>query len=434
MSRPIALVAALSVIAAVAGSASSFAAAPAPPDQRQVAPAADPSTLSKTDLAQLKAPTVLKKLKFAQGIEYQHVEVNDDDSITVVVTADSAAKAKSSRALAPSIRAELQAASADLEVKVEVRKISDQQVDSAADQIFDSLDKWAGDLAGLVHRVGPDYEKSAVIIGTTSDSAELKARAAAARFAVPVQFKIGKSPAATGRYTDTSPWAAGNALTATASEAGQKATCTQGFNWRRWSDNLGYASTAGHCYGIDWSVFTSNPNQRIGYVAGRWYASEGPTDFELIRITDGAVGPHVWVGPKITNDLRVVKDADNTNDNGNLGKVVCFSGANGGMNCGNIMKINQRLKFVNPHTGWEYWTQKLSCVRFASSESGFTFGDSGGPVLSTHTDGTVYAWGQTVGGTFDKNGVLDWDAECAAAFTPVVVISAAAGVSLITSP
>ena len=436
MSRPTALVAALALIAAVAGSASASATEPSAPDQGPVAAATSgPSSLSNTQLAQLKAHSVLEKATFAKGIEYQHVEVNDDDSITVVVTADSAARAKSSsRALAPSITADLQAASIDLGVKVEVRQISDKRLDAAADQVFDTLDKWAGDLAHLVNRVGPDYDQSAVIIGSAADSAELRARAAAARFGVPVRFKVGDSPTVTGRFDDTTPWTAGNALTAVAANAGRSASCTQGYSWRRWSDNVAYASTAGHCYGINTSVYNGNPNQRIGYVAGRWYANEGPTDFELIRPTVGSVDATVWVGPKVTNDHRVVKGADNANSNANISKVVCFSGANGGMNCGNIMSINQRIEFTNPDTNLKYWTRNLTCVRFASSASGFTGGDSGGPVLSTYSDGSAYAWGQTVGGWFFEDGTLDWDNECAGIFTPVVVISAAVGASLITSP
>ncbi|MDX3000211.1 hypothetical protein PWY87_00915 [Kribbella solani] len=384
--------------------------------------AGEPSGLSDADFAQFAADKILKRAALPAGVQYQHIDGSNHDSITVVVTTESPALARSA-AVTTSVQSHLRAAAIELPVQIKVAAVSDELLDATAGKVFETITAWAGDLAPLVNRIGPDYENSVVVIRSNTDSADLRKRAAAARFGVPLRFEVGKPAVLRGRYDDTTPWTAGNASTNIASHAGrQPADCTQGYSWRRWSDGINYASTAGHCFLGNENTYAGNPNQRIGYVAGRWYASDGPTDFELIRPTVGSVDASVWVGGPMTTDARTVTGVDNENSATNVSKTACFSGANGGTNCGTIKAIHQRILIWDDKSQVSHYTQNLTCVQLRKPPVG---GDSGGPVLSTYTDGSVFAWGQTVAGSGDPAD------PCGGIFTPVVAISAAVGATIV---
>lgn len=423
------LLAAFAVLAVATTSATAFAATPEPAQPTQPTQ----STVKKTELplvsdaylARAKARAALKNAAFPAGVHYQHLETADDGSLTVVVTGDSKARAKSS-ALTTGISEKLRAASVSSAVKVRFASIPDKTLDTAVGQLSD-YGKWAGDLAHLVTQVSADHTKSVVIIGSTVRSAELERRATA-RFKVPFRFVVSQPAKAKGRYKDDAPWSAGNALTHDISLIGQvgKATCTQGFSWRRWSDNLNYASSAGHCWQINQSVFNGVKEQRIGYVAGRWFTDLGPTDFELIRPTVGSVDATVWIGGPQTSDLRNVAGADNVNSDENIGETVCVSGANGGTTCGKITDANVTRTFTDEVGNPLYSIRNLTCVQMTSVFP--RGGDSGAPVLSTYSNRDAFAWGQFVGGNEDPANT------CNSSYTPVLAISAAVGASIILKP
>lgn len=426
MRRSTSLLAALALVAVGSTSVVASAAGPAAPKSTQPAVGkAELAALSEAYLSRAKARAALKNAALPEGVQYQHLETAADGSLTVVVTGDSKAKAKSS-ALTAGLGEKLRAASVNPDVKVRFASIPDKTLDAAADQISD-YGKWAGDLAHLVNLVSADDSKSVVTIGSSARSAELERRAAA-RFKVPLRFVVSKPVLAKGRYNDTSPWKAGNALTHDPDLIGQvgKSPCTQGFSWRRWSDNLNYASTAGHCWQINTSVFNGNKNQRIGYVAGRWFTNLGPTDFELIRPTVGSVAAKVWIGGPQTSDLRVVAGADNVNSDENIGEVVCSSGANGGTSCGEITDANVTRTFTDEFGNPLYSIRNLTCVQMTPNIP--AFGDSGSPVLSTYSNGNAFAWGQLIGG---NENTAD---PCNSVYTPVLAISAAVGATILTSP
>ncbi|MEU4294072.1 hypothetical protein AB0E63_38125 [Kribbella sp. NPDC026596] len=402
----------------VSAGATAAGASAAQPATRPSVSKADIAPLSEAYLARAKARAALKNTAWPAGVQYQHLETATDGSLTVVVTGDASAKAKSS-ALTATVSEKLRAASVNPDVKVRFAAIPDKTLNTAVDQLSD-FKAWAGDLAPLVNLVTADTTKSVVTIGSTVKSAELERRATA-RFKVPLRFVISQPMTRAGRYNDTAPWDAGNALTHVVGDIGQvgRAHCTQGFSWQRWSDNLNYASSAGHCWTINTNVFNGDPSQRIGYVAGRWFANFGPTDFELIRPTVGYVTATAWIGGPQTSDLRVVAGADNVNSDENIGADVCFSGANGGTHCGEITDANVTRGF-NDGTS----TRDLTCVKMPAGN--IVGGDSGGPVLSTYSNGKVHAWGQTVGTQADAN--------CAAVYTPVLAISAAVGATILVNP
>ena len=103
----------------------------------------------------------------------------------------------------------------------------------------------------------------------------------------------------------------------------------------------------------------------------------------------------------------------------NIGADVCFSGANGGTHCGEITDANVTRGFKDGTS-----TRDLTCVKMPAGN--IVGGDSGGPVLSTYSNGKVHAWGQTVGTQADAN--------CAAVHTPVLAISAAVGATILVNP
>lgn len=284
---------------------------------------------------------------------------------------------------------------------------------SLMESITTTRDEWAGNDASRIVALQGDPVTGVVRIGVTS-GADAVAREAVQHFGKDVTVITISAPHDfASRYNDISPWTAGNALwdAQFANRSVGQAICTQGFAWQ--SGGVAYASTAGHCGGTSW--FHISTAQRIGLVAGTYYGSPyNSTDVELIQLKSGSVDSSVWVGGQNTTDKRTVVDADNVAYA--TGFNVCSSGANGGLACATTFNAYTTVT-VNGVT-----VNNLTCATYYTSTRA-TFGDSGAPVLSTHTNGTVKAWGQTKGG----------DGICDLFFTKVYEISLATGRSIVVN-
>jgi hypothetical protein len=248
---------------------------------------------------------------------------------------------------------------------------------------------WGGPSAGQhLSAVSIDPETGAISISVDGDL-EALGQAAQRRFGPGVHVTLAPRPVRDfGRFDDTSPWTVGNAIWTEQYADRRYVDCTQGWNWRR-QDGILYTSTAAHCAAAGVSIFHASTTQRIGYVSSRYRNDGGSLDHEFIRITYGALDATVWVGGPGTGDQRTVVDADN---NGTMtGLDVCSSGAAGGLVCGEVEQVNKSITFTDGIT-----TNGLTCVlgTYGYATQG---GDSGGPWLRTHNDGTVKAWGQHVG-------------------------------------
>ena len=318
----------------------------------------------------------------------------------------------------------LRSASAEAPVVYQRVRYSARHLADVAERILDGRAAWGG--AAAVERVfaaapSPFSSRIEVRMTARDESVEAAARRA---FDVPLEFAVGQRPTATaGRYADTAPWTAGNALWFSAAAAGgSSAQCTQGFSWRL--QGVVYASTAGHCATRGTSVWNGNPQQRIGEVSHRYFSHNGPTDVEFIRITSGSAGDaSVWVGPALTLNQRWLTAVDNTTT---TYAEVCSSGANGGIACGRMSARNMPIEFVRPD-GSRYTIKGLTCVDVPAGHARPQPGDSGGPVLSTINTSTAKAWGQQVGTSRNTSETET----CDFMFTPALTISAVTGATIV---
>jgi len=281
--------------------------------------------------------------------------------------------------------------------------------------VLDQRASWGG-LPATKHVTGGRVDE---VTGKVSvyAKAEIPVLQAAARrrFGTKVEVRPAGAGRDDGRYNDTAPWSSGNALWVDQFVRGD-AHCTLGWNWRRWSDNQRYASTAGHCADPGESIFHASTTQRIGYVGTKYLNQNEHIDFEYVRITSGSVDNTVWVGGPGTSDLRRVVGADND-------FTVCSSGANGGLACGRITSRDGEA--INAQG---IRLTQLTCVEPLDPNVTTTGGDSGGPWLTTYKDGTVMAWGQHKG-----RYQCDSEPDDEMMFSSVKDISARAGASLIVS-
>ena len=309
-------------------------------------------------------------------------------------------------------------------VRIEYRsaRFSVQGAQKLLDTFMDTRATWGGASAKKhVVAASVDEVTGRLSAQATGDVAAIQA-AARKTFGANVAVRMGRGVTPTDRFGDSAPWTAGNAIWFDQYERGL-ADCTQGYNWRRWSDNLRYASTAGHCMPSNTSVFHTSITQRIGYIGTVYLNTNEYIDFSYIRITSGSVDNTVWVGPRATNELRRVVSAQN--DDTTKG-TVCSSGANGGLRCGTIIDRDFEAE-MDTHKGKVY-LDRLTCVKPSTAYGYVVAGDSGGPWLTTASNGDVKAWGQTVGySDCDGDGVTD------SVFSTVKNIATRAGASLIVS-
>ncbi|SDU86645.1 S1 family peptidase [Jiangella alkaliphila] len=386
-----------------------------------------PAELSPGDQKYLAFRDAAQDFQLPTGVDFQHVsrDAETDKSLDIVVTGSSQASATD---LETQFERLAESLGYEADIEIVQAEFSDDQLTAAANEVAATLDDWAGDLASIVVRIGPDYDAQSILVESTEHSPELQQRATST-FSEDFIFETlgAEYENEANRYDDTSPWTAGNALTHAPNSI--EIYCTQGFNWRRWSDNARFMGTAGHCFSRNTSVYNgNNATQRIGVTVARWYTDNGPMDFELIQPRVGSVDNSMWNVIDYQDVLRRVVSADNANDQSIIGTRVCISGARTvsefPMSCGEISAVNQTIRFSNGEGGF-YTIRNLTCV--ASVYDLGRGGDSGAPVFSTYTNGNIYAFGQHIGSPSEGGG------DCAGIFVPVVVISATAQVSLIVS-
>lgn len=298
-------------------------------------------------------------------------------------------------------------------------KFSVAEIQAATKGLFANDESWAGDRKSTITGGTSDPVTGQITIGVTEDSAGLRDQAQ--RFidgkrwadpkrqdvpAVLIRMRVTEpaKPLA-GRYSDTSPWTAGNAIW-WAGQSRAQAFCTQGWTWRKWSNNRLYASTAGHCGGTNW--YHHSTTARFGYNAGAWKTNGGNIDFQLIYLTFGALDSSVWVN----TSLRNTASAYNGETASNI--TVCASGANSYSQCGTIVDPLATVHYVD---GSYLYNQ--TCLNGGT----LIGGDSGGPALRTFSNGEADAWGVIVGG----GGPCSWH------YTKVRYVSSQVGASLHTT-
>lgn len=103
---------------------------------------------------------------------------------------------------------------------------------------------------------------------------------------------------------------------------------------------------------------------------------------------------------------------------------MCANGANGGNQCGVVTATDVPSTYQAP-SGIDIEMQDTSCVDM-TGDAYVRGGDSGGPVLTTHTDGSVKAYGQVVFAIQSPH-----TDPCGLGFTPVVTISSVTSSTLL---
>lgn len=202
------------------------------------------------------------------------------------------------------------------------------------------------------------------------------------------------------RASDYAPWTGGGLLT-----NGSSATCTMGFNWRKWAPTEFMGSTAEHCFEATGSSWWYNNGNSVGV---RYYYSTTRDTMLFRSPTINQFNNTVWVGGPYTNDLRTVTSASATDV---FGAVVAFGGGYSGYASGTNSYGGLTLGGKGP---WRL-TNIHSCIG----------GDSGAPWLTAHSDLTINAEGQH-GGYYNNGAGL---AGCF--YMPVTPIAAALNASIL---
>ncbi|GAB2602922.1 chymotrypsin family serine protease [Kribbella endophytica] len=413
---PIAGASALLVLGAVGVPASAQPAADAPQAPKALAKNLTP--VDEIPVQQAADEAVQVTAKYANSFGGAHWDAAA--KVLYISLAQPKAKQADHRAeLQASITKRLSGAKLGVTTKFRTVPLSIDQQNALVSRFMDERAAWGGQ-AAVDNIVGSSVDEvtGRISAGALADAATLQA-AARKRFGDVVDIGLTARPQLQGRYNDTSPYATGDALWISqfADRSVGRAYCTAGFNWLRHSDGLRYMSMAGHCANPGTSVYHQSTTQRIGFVGTRYRNNNEYIDFEFIKMTVGAVSGTVWLGSPTTNDLRVVT----TSDSGVLtGVTACSSGANGGLVCGLVRNRTAQVTFDG------ITTKQLTCVSNTTLTRG---GDSGGPWLTTATDGSVKAWGQHIG-TWNCAG----DQAVDMVFATVKNIATRTGASLITGP
>jgi len=173
------------------------------------------------------------------------------------------------------------------------------------------------------------------------------------------------------RVDDWAPWSGGAAINASNGDG-----CTLGWTWRLWGTGEVVGSTARHCEHLDW--------YNNGTYVGTVFKSSQPTDSALMR--GSSYSPTVFVGDQTTSDFRTVKAIDTS---WLVGDVVAMSGRSSGLNVTTVEDPNYTLPSC---------AGVFAGLKGVLMESHVTdYGDSGGPWLTTRSDGYAVAHGQHFG-------------------------------------
>ena len=280
-----------------------------------------------------------------------------------------------------------------------------------ADGIWANRDAWSKELGAPVALTYRNPDSGEVVVGVADKGVE--ERRIVDRFEVPVTVAYGEViPQINNRRDDRQPWTGGNWLWSDDRGSGSNALCTAGFNWVRLADGLTYGSTARHCfYGFNniWSWYHNGaPWATLAWTSG----SPGGTyiDDSLWSAAPGTSwSPTVWVGPTSTDVQRPVVSSASAHQQ-TSGAVVALSAANSGLN------VTTTWATANTTYGTLIVTHGTFCVG----------GDSGGPWLTTYSNGSVNAFGQHVG------QLASYGDRCA--YRPVHDISSKLGARLLLAP
>jgi hypothetical protein len=259
---------------------------------------------------------------------------------------------------------------------------------AVVDELWDTRQSWAGTAAGNIAAIHP--YNGGVLILTQGETDRIRGRIPIGKREFVTVARGGVAYAQGGPGADQGGWTGGNHIN---DRPGAGAIlCTEGFTWRSWRTSSAgaiYGSTAAHCYRGGLSPYWYNNGRYVGRVTQLNLGAAN--DVAFLRAASGtSFNASIWVhlppaGPAGGVEERTVTGAGaNT-----LGGPIAFYGRTSGGGNGTVGDLT-----FNGLNG-RIWTNAIA-VRP---------GDSGGPVYTTYTNGTVQARGTVSGLTYiDNNG------------------------------
>jgi hypothetical protein len=290
------------------------------------------------------------------------------------------------------------------------------------DELWAARHSWAGTLAGNI--VGIQPYKGRILILTSGETDRIRSRVPVDKRGF-VTVARGGEEYVVGPADDRGGWTGGNHIDGLGGHQ-----CTEGFAWRSWrpgSVGAIYGSTAEHCYGGE------DPDGDP-YVEPYWYNN------------GRYVGRVTQIGNGIDNDVAFLRAASGTSFNASIWVDLAPPGRLGGVEERTVTgaaanTLNETIAFYGRTSGGGTGTVlDLSYNglygRILTSSTAGRPGDSGGPVYTTYTNGTVQARGTISAITFidyDGDGHFDpGDTVTGTIFTDATHTSAALQASIYT--
>ena len=277
-------------------------------------------------------------------------------------------------------------------------------------EVLDALTtRVAGDVPALeaagvyVTNAGPNEDRNVVLIGVR-DLTPAKAATVHARYGDAAAAVAGTGAGAVSRQADSEPWWGGDVIGNDRAEG----LCTLGPSFIK-SDGSRYSMTAGHCFSQGSNL--TNNYVYLGTVTGR-YPYDGQVDAEIMPVDAQNFDYRTDTTAAMQSGAR----------NASRNSLVCKSGIRTNEVCDlQVTALNQMVRD-------EYGTflhQDLANKNDLATGPG----DSGGPVYTANSDGTITIAGMTA------NAILPYSYcdRCSkqVSFTEYTYLAAGFGVSIL---
>jgi hypothetical protein len=234
---------------------------------------------------------------------------------------------------------------------------------TATDALITTREPWARDAAPYLAMWYVDPAINAVHVDVTDITPSLSVDVHA--FGNLVRLGVQPRPSPVSRIYDSAPWWGGDEVNNDGINGGE---CTGGFAVQRRSNGHYGMLIAGHCYGLNDTVYQPTPSYLVmGTVTFRIY---GGSNIDTAFVdTPGGVQGEVWTSTSTVHRV-------DTYDTVSLGTVVCTDGVVNGQNCNaEVIAIHICVTYIDGQTVCD-----LNEVTSTNGSWIIQRGDSGGPV------------------------------------------------------
>ncbi|MBG0569308.1 hypothetical protein I4J89_48735 [Actinoplanes sp. NEAU-A11] len=307
-----------------------------------------------------------------------------------------------------------------VEMDTAITTVSRAETERLREQLHNAVENNASLASADIWMTEVDRETGRVAV-TMTDITSPAAQALEEMFGDKVQLVREANPeseAETGRLADESPFTGGARI----KFPGLSGKCTNAFSWKIDASRSGML-TAGHCAAVSGQAVQTNSGDALGSIMSENYGPRGTEylpqqkvyrgDMSLIRVPSGKIYPYIYRGVSSSSARYTVRAM--WHRRAQPGDQYCTGGSYGGEICG--WKVKSTGATVNSDGKW------LRNVVVSEKKKGWCTrpGDSGGPVYTVNSDGSVVAKGihhGSNGGGGDDHyaGALD---KCLEIFTDI---------------